>query len=414
MDYNLLLDFTTDLGYRLAMCGAETFRVEESIDRILEAYGIAGEVFAIPNCITVSMEADDGTPITRMRRVGYHGNDLDAVESYSNLSRLVCQTKPTPDTAQQWLKDVDCGRRSYPAPVFLLANYLSAAGFTLFFGGTLKDCILGGIGGLIIGVVSRFMESLKANDFFRIISASFFMSLLAYGLGATPLLDNPDAVIIGPLMLLVPGLLFTNAMRDIIHGDTNSGEMRIVQVFLIAVAIAIGTGAAWFIAASLLGQPVSPSIQNYGPVIQNLGCAVGCVGFSLLFNLHGRNSVLSVLGGVLAWSVYLLVEHFTGNDLVAYFWAGAAASFLAEVLARICKSPAISYLVVAIFPLIPGASVYYTMDRAVRGDMAGFWEIGFHAIAIAGVLAMSILLVSTSFRLWSTWHSKKTNRRGHL
>ena len=69
MDYSALLDLATDLGYRLAISGAETFRVEESVNRILGAYGIVSEVFAIPNCITVSIETPDGTPMTRMRRV---------------------------------------------------------------------------------------------------------------------------------------------------------------------------------------------------------------------------------------------------------------------------------------------------------------------------------------------------------
>ena len=55
MEYNLLLDLATDLGYRLAMSGAETFRVEESINRLLSAYGIPSETFAIPNCVTVSI-----------------------------------------------------------------------------------------------------------------------------------------------------------------------------------------------------------------------------------------------------------------------------------------------------------------------------------------------------------------------
>ena len=39
MDYNILLDLATDLGYELAMCGAETFRVEESVSRVLSSYG---------------------------------------------------------------------------------------------------------------------------------------------------------------------------------------------------------------------------------------------------------------------------------------------------------------------------------------------------------------------------------------
>ena len=73
MDYNILLDLATDLGYELAMCGAETFRVEESVSRVLSSYGIASEVFAIPNYLIVTVMMEDGTPITRMRRIGNHG-----------------------------------------------------------------------------------------------------------------------------------------------------------------------------------------------------------------------------------------------------------------------------------------------------------------------------------------------------
>ena len=91
MEYNLLLDLATDLGYRLAMSGAETFRVEESINRLLSAYGIPSETFAIPNCVTVSILTETGKPITRMRRIGVHGNDLDSVEKYNNLCRRICR-----------------------------------------------------------------------------------------------------------------------------------------------------------------------------------------------------------------------------------------------------------------------------------------------------------------------------------
>ena len=68
MDQILLLDVATELGYELAMCGAETYRVEESIGRIMESYGIEAEVFSIPNCLIVSMETSDG--LTR-REIGY-------------------------------------------------------------------------------------------------------------------------------------------------------------------------------------------------------------------------------------------------------------------------------------------------------------------------------------------------------
>ena len=125
MDYNTLLELATDLGYRLAMNGAETFRIEESIRRILAAYGIESEVFAIPNCLTVSIETPEGKPMTRMRRIGFHGNDLDNVEKYSNLSRRICNAKPDPILARQWMADTDQSLRSYRLPVLLLGNFLA-------------------------------------------------------------------------------------------------------------------------------------------------------------------------------------------------------------------------------------------------------------------------------------------------
>ena len=60
-----------------------------------------------------------------------------------------------------------------------------------------------------------------------------------------------------------------------------------------------------------------------------------------------------------------------------------------------------SYLLISIFPLIPGASVYYTMTHAVKGDMTSFADTGMHTIGIAGAIAVGILLVSTAFRIWT-------------
>ena len=89
MDYYVLLELCTQLGYNLAMCGAETFRVEDSINRIMAAYGIESEVFATTNNLIVSIEAANSKPMTRMRRIGFHGNNLAGVESFNALSRRI-------------------------------------------------------------------------------------------------------------------------------------------------------------------------------------------------------------------------------------------------------------------------------------------------------------------------------------
>ncbi len=407
MDYNTLLDMATDLGYELAMSGAETFRVEESIRRVLSSYGVEAEVFAIPNSLIVSIITDSGKPITRMRRIGFHGNDLDSVEKFNGLSRAICNRRPVPAEGLKWLDHVRAQRVHYSTPAKFLGYFLGAAGYALFFSGSWIDALCSGICGMLVGFVDRIMNDLKANQFFRTIFESFLMALLAYTMGNLSLAQSPDAVIIGALMILVPGLLFTNAMRDIIYGDTNSGVNRIVQVFLIAMAIVLGTATAWNVISFLWRTPVSAAPIAYSVGSQCLFCLVGSIGFAILFNIHGPGGILCALGGVLAWFLYCTVLELGGSDISAYFWSALIASVYSEIMARIRKYPAISYLVVSAFPLIPGAGVYYTMNYAVQGEMELFASKGMHTAAVAGIMAVGILLGSTVFRMYADWKARK-------
>ena len=286
MDYYLLTDLAAQVGHGLAIRGAETFRVEDTIRRILLAYGIECEVFAIPNCLTISFEAANGKPLTIMKRIGFHGNDLDAVEQFNALSRRICRETPEVEVAVQWLEETQAACRKYSLPVYYLGHYLGAFGYCFVFGGTLRDSLWAGLLGLIIGLVNGFLNRLEVNPFFRTIAASFFMAAPAYLVASLGWMDSVDSSIIGALMILVPGLLITNSMRDIIYGDTNSGINRIVQVLLSAFAIALGTAAAWRITSGLYGLPVSTGVVH--PFwVQGLAVLVGCVGFAILFNVHG-------------------------------------------------------------------------------------------------------------------------------
>ena len=414
MDYSTLLDLSAELGYRLAMAGAETFRVEESISRFLAAYGIESEVFVITNCLHVSIETENGTPMTRMRRIGHHGNDLEMVERYSNLSRKICAEKPTTEEIRHWLKQTQDSCRTYSLLVYLVGHFVSSAGFAVFFGGTLLDSFWSGICGILIGLVGYFLGRKKVNAFFTTIASAFITALAAYAVGVLGITDNTDTVVIGALMLLVPGLLFTNAMRDIIFGDTNSGINRIVQVILIAAAIILGTGVAWNLADTLWIIPQNPDPAVYSNVVKCIATTIGCAGFAVYFNIHGFGSLYCVLGGSLAWIAYCVTLYLGGSSTLGYFVGGVVAAIYAEVMARIRKYPAISYLVVSIFPLIPGAGIYYSAGYLVKQEMALFTAKASETIATAGVLAVGILLVSTIVRLWTVWkqhnHHKKELR----
>ena len=407
MDYNLLLELATDLGYRLAMNGAETFRIEESIRRVLLAYSIESEVFAIPNCLTVSIETPEGKHMTRMRRIGFHGNDLDTVEKYSNLSRKICAEVPEPTLARQWLIETDKSLRSYCFPIILLGHFLGAFGFAIVFGGNFIDGLCSGISGVLIGLMSWFMGKLKVNPFFNTIASAFIMSFASYSMSALGIAHNADTVIIGALMILVPGLIFINAMRDIIFGDTNSGINRIVQVLLIAAAIALGTGAGWGAANLIIRVPtgIEPLVHLYE--IQNIATFIACAGFCIIFNIHGFGIVICAIGGMITWMVYCACGYFGCDIYVSYFFSALVAAAYSEIMARVRKYPAISYLVVAIFPLIPGAGIYYATSYLMQSQRDAFVQKALQTIGVAGVIAVGILMISTLVRLWTVWKTHK-------
>ena len=405
MDYPLIFDTALEIGYQLAMCGAETYRIEESITRIMAAYGAHAEVFAIPNSMTATVTTPGGESITRLRRIGFHGNDMDSLERYSNLSRRICRDVPDPKVAAQWVHDTRKSCKTYSLPLFLFANMIAAGGFSVFFGGTILDAVISALCGLVVGLISHLTEKLRVNQFFATIAISFFMAFTAYFFGNIGL--NADMAIIGAMMKLVPGLIFINAIRDIIFGDTNSGINRIVQVVLIAGAIGLGTGFARSLSISLFGVQQTIAPQSYGAIIQCIAAAVGCTGFCMLFNIHGKGMTFCIIGGTLSWAVYLAAVYLLKDSMLGYFVATLFAAGFAETMARIRHFPAITYLLVSIFPLIPGAGIYYTTSYLADGNMAAFMEKGAETSAIAGIMAIGILMVSTIVRGTTVWRQMK-------
>ena len=358
MDYYLLTDLAARVGYHLALSGAETFRVEETIRRIIGAYGIECEAFSIPNCVMVSLEAANGKPLMVMKRVDFHGNDLESVEKLNALSRRICAETPDPSVAAQWLDETLKGRRHYSVPVYYLGNFCAAAGFCPVFGGTLRDSLFAGLLGLIIGFVSRQMDRRETNPFFSTIVEAFAMAVPAYLAAGFHLVDYIDFVIIGTLMILVPGLLITTSMRDIIYGDTNSGINRIVQVLLSAFAIALGTAAAWRVTSGVYGMTVASGSASYPAWAQAVMIFVACTGFFILFNVHDWGSILCALGGVFTWMTYLLCRDLGMSIYSMNFFAAVVSALYSELMARSRKYPVTSYLVISLLPLVPGAGIH--------------------------------------------------------
>ena len=138
-----------------------------------------------------------------------------------------------------------------------------------------------------------------------------------------------------------------------------------------------------------------------------------CIGFSLLFNIHGAAGMLICAGGGgLGWLVYLLTAPLVHSDIIQAFFAALAISAWSEIMARLRKCPVTAYLLVAFFPLVPGGGIYYAMEHAINGETDLFLDVLFHTLGLAGSLAVGVLLVSSTVRLINSYVYRRRKMKG--
>lgn len=401
IDYDALLNLAAEMGCRLTLCGAETFRVEESIVRILDTYGVDANVYAIPNCLYISIRNEKGQHFTCMHRIDEYATDMDSLERLSGLSRKICEECPSISEANRWLEQINIERIQYSPFVSYLGNFFAGWGFSVFFGGNLLEAMCGGFCAIIAGMADSMLRRIRVNRFVRTLVAAFLFAFPAFMFESIGQIANADMAIVGAIMPLIPGLMFTNAMRDVIHGDMNSSIIRLSYVVLLALAMAAGVSLAWHSSTLLWGVHLHQSPATVGIPLQLIACYVACVGFSIMFQVHGYGFFLCPLGGVFTWLICSILMDFGCQENVSYLAAASFAAAYAEIMARVRKCPATAFLVISLVPLIPGAGLYHTMRFAVDGNLQACMEKGIGTLTIASVMAVGVILINTFLRVYT-------------
>lgn len=235
-----LVDCILDMGQLLLECGAEISRVEDTLSRMAKAYGcIRADVFVITSIISVSMEFPDEETLTETRRIySSTGTDFTRLEQLNNISRSCCRNPLPVVELRRELRQVSSEEK--PFGKLLAGSVLTAGGFAAFFGGSVWDALAAAV--FAVGIC--FLQRKLGNTQVAPVGANLLLSLvtgLAAGLVclAIPAL-HMDMILIGDIMLLIPGLAITNAVRNMLGGNTISGLVRLTESLIWAAALAGG------------------------------------------------------------------------------------------------------------------------------------------------------------------------------
>ena len=251
-DAGTILSIALDVGADLLRVGGEIHRVEDTVTRICRAYGAEEvDVFAITSLITAELRMPDGSYATRSRRVTFTYNHLARLEAINALSRRICAQ---PISAEEVRSRLEAIRRYRPVPEWLcyLGGPIATGGFAVFFGGSIKDGLAAAVIGLLLTLFAR-LRPVQINGMVKTLLSSFAagaLSVICINVGFG---DNVDKIIIGTIMLEIPGLSFGNSLRDMLSGDTLAGAIRFIQTILQALMIALGYMAALVLFNQQLG-----------------------------------------------------------------------------------------------------------------------------------------------------------------
>ncbi len=234
-----LLCLALDVGEGLLKAGGEVSRVEDTIERICYAYGAAHvEVFTIISVINAAIRMPDGSYSSQLRRVHHSTTDLGGIERYNALSREICATTPALEEFEEKITRAK-RKKSYPVWVHYLASAGAASAFAFFFGGGWRDAAGAAIAGILIALVIHYARD-RLDGLAETLIAALLTTLLSVFLVRIGFLADGGVVMIGSIMLLVPGLSFGTALRDLLNGDLLAGMMKLLQAVLLALMIAFG------------------------------------------------------------------------------------------------------------------------------------------------------------------------------
>lgn len=235
-----ILSAILDVGEIMLMAGAEVNRVENTIQHMAGAYGFTKvDVFTITSSIVVTVREADGNIETQTRRIHGYDTNMRRIERCNALSRALCK-KPLPISELLGQIQEIREERSYPEWMLFLFYGINAAAFSGFFGGSIRDMLAAAFGGLVVRVVLLTGRRLKVQNIILTILCAASAELVTLGFVAMGLGQSVDKIMIGNIMLLIPGIALTTSLRDMISGDLISGLLGLCEAVIRAVAIAMG------------------------------------------------------------------------------------------------------------------------------------------------------------------------------
>lgn len=402
-----LLGAILDLGKAMITCGGEIWRVEETLEMMLDTYCFKEyDILVMSNGLHTTAKTWDGRIYTQVRRLEGTSYDLDKLEKLFSLANEIEEKPLGVDRLRERLYEIldSPGISIWRG---FLGSIIAACGFCVFFGGDLNDVLVTIFVAVIVYYISKQSMNLLHNTLTSNTFSAFNMEIIILLLAYFGVVHHQGPITISTMFLLISGLGVTSGFKDLIHGDVLSGIIDTTFSILGAIGIAIGITIAMFV---MPGEEIVVQVQPHvsGHLLQIISCTVGCIGFAVLFGAkEGKTFILSAIGAAINWIIFLVAYNDNIDSLFGATLAGAAfVALYSIVVENLVNIPATVILTACIFPLIPGSDLYYTVSAAILHDHDLFQTHGRMLILICLGISVGFIIVDVAQKYLELFGSK--------
>lgn len=405
-----VLEVASEAGHILLENGAEISRVEDTMERISSHYGVhTGHFFVLSNGIFTTSSSNK---YANVEFIPIRGIQLSKVVEVNRLSYRIAADKVSLTQARAEL-DAIRDEPMKPAWEQIVGSAFGAAGFCAVFGGGFMDCAAAFVVGTLLYLFLLFVSSRYLSKIVGGICNSLVATLLclaSYRLGFGSSLSN---IIIGAIMPLIPGVPFVNGVRDLADADYIAGTTRLTDAMLGFFCIALGVGTSFVLDGSIFQgmielKGVTVNAETAGLGWQTLAAFIGTFAFAILFGVPRQQYATCGIIGAIGWAAFLIMTRAgIAGTMVSITFSTVLICLMSRMVAVWDKCPSTVYLLCGIFPLVPGAGIfwftYYLVAEKFRLSMTTGFNAGMAAIAI-------VLGIILAMEFPQRWFSKLRRR----
>ena len=392
-----VMQVATEAGHIMLENGAEIFRVEETMERITRHYGIdSGRFFVLSNGILTS----GGNRYSNVEFIPFKGAQLEKVVAVNRLSRAIEEGGCSIQEARERLAEIR-NMKSKPFLEQVIGSAVGSGGFCAIFGGSLLDCAASFVAGLLLYVFvllvsRRGMSKIVTNILGSILATSLSVVFIRIGFG-----EHPGNMIIGSLIPLIPGVPFTNGIRDLANEDYIAGSTRMIDALTVFFCIAAGVALTFLVDGRIergiiVLDGMKTSAETAGWCIQAISAFLGTVGFAVLYGVPRREYIHAGICSTIGWMAYLVMLRLANATVIeSTFVATLVVVLVSRFMAVDRKCPVIVFQICGVFPLIPGAGIFWTVYYIVNKELSVALTTGFTALGMAVAIVLGIIFMTS-------------------